>query len=202
MVKPDQDLVEEVKKGQVTSFSVLVQRHQRVLLQLALRMTRELELAEDVVQDSFIKAFQKIHLFEGRSSFKSWMYRIVINTAKNKMRRGRREVVDLEKIQVAVASMEEYNLSIKDARGLIQKEIEDLPPKQKMALNLRIYDDLSFREIATVMECPYDTAKANYRHALMKLRHRFEDDSSLKTLKGLSSKNHMMEARSQLVEAE
>jgi RNA polymerase sigma-70 factor, ECF subfamily len=63
---------------------------------------------------------------------------------------------------------------------LIQKHVEDLPFKQRTALTLRIYEDLSFKEIAEIMECPYDTAKANYRHALMRLREELQTHSDLK----------------------
>ena len=73
-MKSDIELVSEVRSGNRKSFSELVHRHQRTLLRLSLRFTKEQSLAEDIVQESFIKAFQKIHLFEGRSSFKSWRW--------------------------------------------------------------------------------------------------------------------------------
>ena len=63
---------------------------------------------------------------------------------------------------------------------MIQTEVDRLPFKQKTALVLRVYEDMSFSEIAEVMECPYDTAKANYRHALLKLKETFEAQSDLK----------------------
>lgn len=63
---------------------------------------------------------------------------------------------------------------------ILQKEVDKLPLKQKTALVLRVYEDLSFNEIADIMECPYDTAKANYRHALLKLRQTFEAQEELK----------------------
>ena len=62
----------------------------------------------------------------------------------------------------------------------IHAEIEKLPFKQKTALILRVYEDLSFAEIATIMQCPYDTAKANYRHALLKLKETFEKQTELR----------------------
>ena len=63
---------------------------------------------------------------------------------------------------------------------MIQLEVDRLPFKQKTALVLRVYEDLSFSEIAEIMECPYDTAKANYRHALLKLKEIFETQHELK----------------------
>lgn len=176
----DHDIVQEVKKGNVAAFSQLVMRHQKVLMRLALRMTRDLELAEDIVQDSFIKAYRKIGLFEGRSSFKSWVYQITLNTAKNKLRSRKRETVDISKISIAVDATADKRLVHEDIQEIIQREVEQLPDKQRTALNLRIFEDLSFKEIAEIMDCPYDTAKANYRHGLMKLRHRFQESMALK----------------------
>lgn len=173
-MKADQLLVEEAKKGERAAFSELVGRHQKSLLRLAVRMTRDLEHAEDIVQDSFIKAYQKLHLFEGRSSFKSWLFQIAINTAKNKMRPYRPEQIDLEKANLSVDPRAEMRLEDQEVHRLLRDEVDRLPSKQKMAISLRVFEDLSFKEIAEIMECPYDTAKANYRHALMKLRHRFQ----------------------------
>jgi RNA polymerase sigma-70 factor, ECF subfamily len=169
-MKSDVELVQEVKQGDKKSFSELVQRHQRTLLRLSLRFTREAALAEDIVQDSFIKAYQKIHLFEGRSSFKSWLFQIALNTAKNKFRERTHDYLNLEDLRMGVESGAEASLMRADLKKRIRIEVDKLPARQRIALNLRIYEDLSFKEIAAIMECPYDTAKANYRHALLKLR--------------------------------
>lgn len=143
-------------------------------MRVALRITRDLELAEDVVQDSFLKAFQKLESFEGRSSFKSWMYQITLNTAKNKIRGTHRETIGVDKLMLAAEAKSEARLSLQDLQLFIRSAVEELPERQKMALTLRIFEDLSFKEIAEIMECPYDTAKANYRHGLMKIKERVE----------------------------
>ncbi len=173
-------LVEEVKAGNHKAFAELVGRHQRSLLRLALRFCKDLDAAEDVVQESFVKAFQKIELFEGRSSFKSWVYRIAINTAKNRLRSEKSDHLQMDQVQIPVAAEAESALLHEAVKKRIQEEVELLPEKQKTALILRIFEDLSFKEIAHIMDCPYDTAKANYRHALMKLRESMQSESSLK----------------------
>lgn len=179
----DQVLVEQAKKGDIEAFSELVKRHQKMLLRLGIRMTRELELAEDIVQEAFVKAYQKLHMFEERSSFKSWIYQITMNTAKNKLRKKRYEHVDINNVSISAQASSEKKLCQEDLKVLILDEIDKLPKKQKMAVTLRIFDDLSFKEVAEIMGCPYDTAKANYRHGLMKLRHRFEESSVLNVFK-------------------
>jgi RNA polymerase sigma-70 factor, ECF subfamily len=178
-MKSDVELVQEVKQGDKKAFSELVHRHQRTLLRMSLRFTREPALAEDIVQDSFIKAYQKIHLFEGRSSFKSWIFQIALNTAKNRFRERSHELMNLEDLRVGTDPGAETGLLRADLKKRIRVEVDKLPERQRIALNLRIYEDLSFKEIAAIMECPYDTAKANYRHALLKLRERLSEMDEL-----------------------
>lgn len=176
----DLELVEKVKSGDRKSFSELVRRHQRGVLRLSLRFVKDMDTAEDVTQEAFIKAYEKLSSFEGRASFKSWLFQIAVNTARNKLREWKKDTVDVDDVQLAVAAEAETALVHGAVSDLLQQEVDKLPHKQKTALVLRVYEDLSFNEIAEIMECPYDTAKANYRHALMKLRQTFEQQSELK----------------------
>lgn len=176
----DLELVEKVIGGDKRSYSTLVRRHQSGLIRLCLRFVKDMDAAEDVVQESFIKAYERLASFEGRASFKSWLYQIAVNTAKNKLRDRRGEMKDLEDVQLGVAAEAESGLVHQAVSHLIAKHIEELPFKQRTALTLRIYEDLSFKEIAEIMECPYDTAKANYRHALLKLREELSGEEDLK----------------------
>ncbi|MFN7903756.1 MAG: RNA polymerase sigma factor [Pseudobdellovibrionaceae bacterium] len=198
--KTDIELVDETKQGNRKSFSELVKRHQKNLLRLSLRFVKSLDLAEDIVQDSFIKAYEKLHSFEGRASFKSWLFQIAVNTARNKLRETKRDTTDIDKVQVAVLAVAESHLVHSAIAAMIQEEVEKLPFKQKTALVLRVYEDLSFKEIAEVMECPYDTAKANYRHALLKLKEVFESKNDFKEI-SFESQGFWLEMN-QFVEAE
>ncbi len=179
--KTDQQLVEEVRSGQRASFSELVKRHQRGMLRLSMRFMKDLDVAQDVVQDAFIKSYEKLNMFEGRASFKSWLYQITVNTARNKLRENRYDFSDIDDVQLSVAPIAERKMIHAAVTDLIQLEVDRLPFKQKTALVLRVYEDLSFAEIAEIMQCPYDTAKANYRHALLKLKEIFETQNELKT---------------------
>jgi RNA polymerase sigma-70 factor (ECF subfamily) len=177
----DLELIEDVKNGDRASFSELVKRHQRGLLRLSMRFMKDSDSAQDVVQEAFIKAYEKLSLFEGRSSFKSWLYQIAVNTAKNKLRENRRQFSDIDDISIGIDAVAEKNLVHQAVGQLLQKEVDLLPFKQKTALVLRVYEDLSFSEIAEIMQCPYDTAKANYRHALLKLKEIFETKQELRS---------------------
>jgi RNA polymerase sigma-70 factor, ECF subfamily len=176
----DIEVIERIRSGDRSAFSLLVRRHQKSLLRLSLRFVKDMDTAEDVVQESFIKAYERLHSFEARSTFRSWLFQIAINTAKNKLRDRRDDTTDIENVPLAVAARAETGLLHNAVAELIQKHVEDLPFKQRTALTLRIYEDLSFKEIAEIMECPYDTAKANYRHALMRLREELQTHTDLK----------------------
>ncbi|WP_413558516.1 RNA polymerase sigma factor [Bdellovibrio sp. HCB209] len=181
IVLSDLELVEKVKSGDRRSFSELVKRHQRSVLRLSLRFMKDTDAAEDVTQEAFIKAYEKLNSFEGRASFKSWLFQIAVNTARNKLREFKRDTVDFEDANLAVDAEAENTLVHTAVADILQKEVDKLPMKQKTALVLRVYEDLSFNEIADIMECPYDTAKANYRHALLKLRQTFEEQGDLRS---------------------
>ena len=180
-MKTDIELIQDVKSGMNRSFEELVRRHERFLLKVVVRMTRELDAAEDIVQESFIKAYRRLHLFEGRSTFRSWMYQIALNTARNRFRKTARESIGTDHLDIAVDGEVEQHVMALDVNGILRVEIDKLPDRQRTALSLRIFDDLSFKEIAEIMDCPYDTAKANYRHALLKLKERLESNTMLKT---------------------
>ncbi len=179
-MKTDLELIQDVKNGSKKSFEALVLRHQKFLLKVIVRMTRDLDAAEDVVQDAFVKAFRRLSLFEGRSSFRSWLYQIAVNTARNRFRDNQREFLGTDGIEIMVDGESENQLMATDVRKMIQREVDRLPERQKTALSLRIFEDLSFKEIADIMQCPYDTAKANYRHALLKLKDRLSGSATLK----------------------
>lgn len=178
----DQQLVEDVRAGDRSSYSELVKRHQKGLLRLSMRFVKDVDSAQDIVQEAFIKAYEKLNTFEGRSTFKSWLFQIAVNTARNKLRASKRIHTDIEDMDIGVAATAENNLVHMAVGELLQKEVEKLPFKQKTALVLRVYEDMSFSEIADVMDCPYDTAKANYRHALLKLKDIFKNRSEFSSL--------------------
>ena len=178
----DLELVRRAKAGDMKAFSELVLRHQKALVRLALRYMKDVDRAEDVAQEAFIKAFQKLDTFEERSAFKSWLFRIAINTAHNRLRSEEGKDTSSDFYHVMVSPSAERDLVMEDIRKLLWSEIEKLPERQRTSLTLRIFEDLSFQEIAEIMDSPYDTAKANYRHALLKLKAAFEGTDLMKEM--------------------
>lgn len=167
----DLELVKQVKAGNKTAFNLLVRAHQRGLYSIVFTILKDHDATDDVVQDAFLKAYKHMDTFQCRSSFKSWLYSIAINTAKNALRsESLREKVDVEKVVLQSSSRTGESMEEKQLQTVLAEQIEKLPEKQKLALTLRIFDELPFKDIAEIMECPYDTAKANFRHAITSLR--------------------------------
>ena len=165
----DYELVRLTCSGTVEAFSILVQRYRKPLMALSQRYAGDPFSAEDIVQESFLKAFEKLQSFQFRAAFKSWIYRIAINTAKNRYRK-KRPTVEIDKVLLSEPPKSEILLIENQLKKKMRECIEQLPTKQRMALQLRVYEGLSFKEVAEQMKCPYDTAKANYRHGMIKVR--------------------------------
>lgn len=172
----DNVIVEAVKMGDGQKYNELVKRHHDIIYRSVYKILKDESLAEDVVQESFLKAYLKIDMFRGQASFRSWLYRIAINTARNKIRSIKTNRIDVEDANLFVNSVVENDVYRDTIRELLVDEIEQLPEKQKTALVLRVFEDLSFKEVASIMRCPYDTAKANYRHAIVKLKSKVKRD--------------------------
>ena len=167
----DLALVKQVQDGNKSAFNILVRTHQRAVYSMVFSMVKDHDTTDDIVQDSFVKAYNNIQGFEARSSFKSWLYSIAINTAKNTLKASSmRNTVDHEKVVLEAPAVSSENIEQQELQTVLAQEIDKLPKKQKMVLILRIFDELPFKEIANIMECPYDTAKANFRHAINSLR--------------------------------
>ena len=164
-------LVEKFQAGDQGAFEILVRLHYRSVYNMAYRFMMDHGGADDVVQESFLKAHGAIASFRGESSFKSWILRIASNTAKNALRsRNRRQTVDVEDVDLKVINKDFSRMENLQTADLLKAAVSQLPDRQKQALELRIYEDLSFKEIAEIMESPFDTAKANFRHAILNLK--------------------------------
>jgi len=133
-MKADLDLVREIKAGNRAAFSELVSRHQKAIYRLALRFTRDHGTAEDIVQDSFVKAYQALGSFEERSSFKSWLFRIAINTSKNRLRSHDHDSVDIEDVTLSVESKVESDFEFKETEGFVNEMVSKLPERQELLL--------------------------------------------------------------------
>lgn len=167
----DEQLVERVFKGEMQAFDLLVLRYQQRLLGLIGRFVRDPHEAEDLAQETFIKAYKALGNFRGESAFYTWLYRIAINTANNYLvSRGRRppdtdiDVDDPEQIEahamMADTDSPEENQFRDELKAEIDRAIAELPEDLRTAFTLREFSGLSYEEIAEIMDCPVGTVRS------------------------------------------
>ncbi len=167
----DQKLVERVQKGDNGAFDLLVLKYQHKIVNLVMRYVRDPELAQDITQEAFIKAYRALPRFRGDSAFYTWLYRIAVNTAKNYLAAQRRRPMDIE---LDTQDPEQYELHAKlkdtdtpegvtlsnELMGIIERAIDALPEDLRTAIILRELEGMSYEEIAQTMECPVGTVRS------------------------------------------
>jgi RNA polymerase sigma-70 factor (ECF subfamily) len=167
----DLDLINRTEAGDREAFDELVKKYQKQLYSMLYRMVSSHEDASDLLQKTFIKAFTGLKSFERRSSFKTWLYQIGINLAKNVYRdRSRFEQVSIDDVVIRKNPRTLESLIKNESRLLLRKALAELPEKQRLTLMFRIQEERKFEEIADIMKCSINTAKANYHHAVQKLK--------------------------------
>ncbi|OGW37977.1 MAG: hypothetical protein A2010_15225 [Nitrospirae bacterium GWD2_57_9] len=167
----DLDLITRTAAGEQEAFNELVIKYQKPLYSLLYRMVSNHEDAADLLQKTFVRAFTGIAGFERRSSFKTWLYQIAINLAKNVYRdRARAGHIPLDDVVISRDPRTLETLIEKESRQQLRQQFAGLPEKQRLTLLLRVQENRKFEEIADIMKCSLGTAKANYHYAVQKLK--------------------------------
>ncbi|CAN7233940.1 RNA polymerase sigma factor RpoE [Pseudoduganella sp. LjRoot289] len=168
----DQLLVERVQGGERQAFDLLVAKYQRRLMRLVSRIVHDPAEAEDVVQETFIKAYRAIRHFRGDSAFYTWLYRIGINTAKNFLASQSRRTPtstenDAEQAEVFDSGEQlrdintpESVLASQQIARTVNAAMDALPLDLRTAIVLREIEGLSYEEIADIMSCPVGTVRS------------------------------------------
>lgn len=168
---PDRDLVEGFRRGDHAAFQELVRRHHPYVKQLVVRYTKNDEEAKDVAQLCFLRAFEHRASFRADASLRTWLYRIAVNLALNHVRRGPRDVsIELDDLAAFTTGLETTKLVAAEIWRKAEQQLAQLPPKQRLVVELRLFHELSFEEIGVLAECSEESAKQNYHHGLRALR--------------------------------
>jgi RNA polymerase sigma-70 factor (ECF subfamily) len=168
----DQDLVAACVAGRAGAFDAVVERHRRTVYQLCYRFVGNHEDASDLSQDVFLRAFRGLRNFRGQSSLSTWLYRIGVNVCLNRVavKTPAKEPID-EQRHVDTRTESPVDSVIREERAAqVRAAVAQLPRKQRAALILRIYHELSHQEIADIVGCSVGAAKANVFHALQNLK--------------------------------
>lgn len=162
-------LFKRAKFGDYQAFDLLVLKYQSRLISTAFKFVKDVQIAEDIVQDSFIKAFNALESFREDSSFYTWIYRITVNTSKNflvsKKRKSELLNSDLsEEASYEVEPVETYSpedlLQATQLQKVITETFDQLGEDTRTALTLRELDGLSYEQIADVVNCPVGTVRS------------------------------------------
>lgn len=175
VVDVDAALVERVQRGDQRAFEMLVVKYQRRIERLIARMVRDVDLVEDIAQETFIRAYRALPNFRGESAFYTWLYRIGVNTAKKALMGLKRDPLVTE---AALASMDEEDdgprvenelsdgetpesvLASRQIAETVNAAIEALSDDLRQAITLREIEGMSYEEIAELMNCPIGTVRS------------------------------------------
>jgi RNA polymerase sigma-70 factor (ECF subfamily) len=180
----DEACVAQARSGDPDAFRVLVERHGRALFRLAFRMTGNRQDAEDVVQESFLRAYRQLARFDERATFGTWLYRIAANCSLDAVRgrKRRAQQVDPEtgdgdpvvaKLPSASPDPERMALS-SEVRDRVAEAMDELSDAERMAFVLRHFEGLGIEEVSRVLECRPGAAKHSVFRAVQKLRRALE----------------------------
>jgi RNA polymerase sigma-70 factor (ECF subfamily) len=176
----DKELVALSQQGQRDCFEILIQRYMEKAFHIAFNFTRDRETAKDLSQDAFLRAFANIKHFDGRSSFYTWFYRIVVNLClDHTRRRGRVSWQSLDDMgeepgeQQQLADMTfapDQEAMAGEAKRKVDATLEAMPKKQRTAFLLRNHQGLSITDIAQVMKTTEGTVRVYLHRAVAALR--------------------------------
>lgn len=173
-------LVERVLAGDLAAYELLVIKYQRRIQRLIGRMVRDVDLVEDIAQETFLRAYRALHQFRGESQFYTWLYRIAVNTAKKFLLELKREPLLHPSGGAAEAQDDETSwgeqepttdetpesvLAASEIARALNEAMAALPEDLRQALVLRELEGLSYEEIAEVMDCPIGTVRSRIYRA-------------------------------------
>lgn len=163
----DLDCVERCLRGDTAAFRPLVERYQRVLFTVAVRMLGNREAAEDAAQTAFVRAYQKLRSFDRGHKFFSWLYRILVNECLNVRWAGGR----FEPIDDAMAGPDDVEASLAhtEMRSAVQAALLKLPRPQREVVVLRHYAGMTYHEMAQALDVPEKTVKSRLYSARQRL---------------------------------
>ena len=168
-------LVERTLAGDKHAFELLVVKYQRRIERLIGRMVRDVDLVEDIAQETFIRAYRALHQFRGDAQFYTWLYRIAVNTAKKALMGMKNDPIVVHasfhdsddedetssrRNEPTTDETPESVLAAKEIAAVVNAAMEALPDDLRQAITLREIEGLSYEEIATLMSCPIGTVRS------------------------------------------
>jgi RNA polymerase sigma-70 factor (ECF subfamily) len=180
----DDDLVRRAQHGEQEAFAVLVRTHGDRLFGIARRILRDIDIADDAVQQSLVIAWRELPGLRDPGAFEAWSTRILVRTCFEYARATRRAAKHLVSLDVAVEPVAPDGADALARRDLLERAFRRLPPEQRAILVLRHYVGLEPTEIAETVGIPVGTARSRLHYAHREMRAAVEADARLGVAKG------------------
>jgi RNA polymerase sigma factor (sigma-70 family) len=166
--------IESVRKGNVQAFSNLVDKYQKLIYTLALKLLKRPEDAEEMAQDTFVKAFQKLDTYEGKSKFSTWLFSITYNACISELRKRRVEFKSLDDTRISdqdELKMHDYYREVKkeDQEKYLNLALEKLPEDDQVLVTLYYYENQSMDEISTITGLTVSNIKVKIHRSRKKM---------------------------------
>ena len=168
-------LVERTRAGDQRAYELLVIKYQRRIQRLIRRMVRDVDLVDDIAQETFIRAYRALHQYRGEAQFYTWLYRIAVNTAKKFLLEFKHDPM-ARQVSLSVNDEEDETsarlnepisdetpesiLAAKEIATAVNAAMSALPDDLRQAVTLREIEGLTYEEIAAVMDCPIGTVRS------------------------------------------
>lgn len=170
--RPDQDIVGAVLDGRVEAYGALVRRYGRRIYGVARRVVRSHDDADDVAQEAFVRAYQSLHTFDRSRPFYTWLCRIALNLAINCQEKRRRHATDSlderrhdPRYEPVAGADPSEQVEREELTSAIQMALAELPDGMREVFVLRVFDDLSYDQIADVLDVPRGTVMSRLARA-------------------------------------
>ena len=181
MPDAEQHLVQRARNGDQEAFAALVTGHQQYVYNLALRVLKNEEEALDLTQETFVRAWTALPNFRGQSRFRTWLYRITTNLCYNRLPGLRRSLSDLGNDVIAelpetslIFDDPAHGLEARELRSYLHQAIDELDEKYRLLIWLRYQNEMSYEEIAGMLNLPLGTVKTGLFRAREQLRRALE----------------------------
>lgn len=183
MAEPSPEIIARAKQGDPEALTELIYSQQHYVYRIAMGVLRNPDDAADVTQEAFLRVFRSLAQYQGESRFTTWLYRLVVNLARDELRRRGRQVpvvaaddeLDYDPFATIADDSRwgnpEQMVALSETQQRIRAALEQLDEQYRLALTLYYFDDLKYQDIAEILDLPLNTVKSHIRRGKERLLH-------------------------------
>jgi len=173
MSQQDHEYLEKIKNGNPASYAILVDKYKSMVYTICLKILRDSDDAQDAAQEAFLKAYQQIHQFQGKSKFSTWLYTITYRTAISKFKENKIQIFPMNKHisenYTTSATPQHEQLMVAQQEMYVKRAIDNLPPTEALLITLYYIDENTVREIHEITGMAITNIKIRLFRARKKL---------------------------------